>query len=240
MIVAVSISATFVAWGNIAASIRDYGKLHNDVLATFIAAIDNVVGMKANRFAKLADELCTDAQHRTAGNIFKTITEPELQINALLQATYEIFRNLWPGVNFEVSLIRVIENNHLESPFVKFLPEDRDPNITVEELESDRYSAASTALREKIVIVSDFQKELKKKKDRHYTASADHLDDEGSMLAFRVDHRRLGKGIYILSVCADKKHCITEEHKTTYQWIMREVEKRIALEYSLLLLKKHA
>jgi hypothetical protein len=236
IILAFFVMASIVAIENVSAKLRTVDKTGEDVLTTFIAALDNVVGMKANRFADQAAKISTTDRMR-AGDIFKTITEPKLQIIALLQATLNVFHELWPDATFKASLIRVVDGKHFEDPFYKFLPENKSNQLTAKQLEEDERSTASKALKRKMVIVPDFRAELKKK-DPSYTTLEERRDEDGSILAYRIDHPKLRIPIFIICICANTKGSITSDHRVTYKWLMDKIEMRIVLEYSLLLLKQ--
>ena len=215
----------------------------NRTPAAIITAIGNVVGKKDDRFGRLVQKIAKSTGSLTGDDVFGTITQPHDQIDALLEAVGDIFLEMSRGedasISFEASLISVTSQGTLND-FEHYFPSGQHPNHI--ELLRDARSCASHALRDKLVIVPDFQAELKKTSKRQkqrYVTTPERRNDDGSMFAYRIDHDWTSKPIYILSVCCNKKGYISEADRGLYRFIMKEIEKRISVEHSLAILRKH-
>lgn len=213
--------------------------------AAIITAIGNVVGKKDRRFGNLVRQLVRNSNPLSGDEVFNTITQPHDQIGSLVEAVWHIFQDISRGedssIVFEASLISVTPQGTLNQ-FEHYFPNDQHPGISIELLRDGR-SCASRALRQGLVIVSDFQAELRKKSNKFctqcYVTTPEKRNNDGSMFAYRIDHYWTGKPIYVLSVCCNKKRYISEYDGSLYTYIMKEIQTRVNLEHSLAILRDH-
>lgn len=203
-------------------------------LLTLFESLEAIVGAKANRFGEYLKSYINGSKN--AKEVFQAITKPDQQIALIAAGLHGFFDAIdTVDVNFRVCVIST--KGGLATDFYYYHPISEPPRAEIKDLQSSE-STVSVCLRKKsIVIVPDVHEVVEKGKNREYVGSTSG-QDERSILCYPVMHHYTDDIPYVISVVADKKDYFRTEKKHFYNWVFRHFAVRMALEHSLLLLKK--
>ena len=203
-----------------------------------IAAIDNVVGSKARRFAERAGNI----NGLTRESVFDEITQPTKQIAEIARAICDLF-NLATTDKKRRNLIRVVlatinENNEITGLPI-YYPEDEPVRSTVDALNDPSSAIRIAAKTRRIVIITDIAKELKKAKGkRKFADTGNEQDNVGSLICYPVLHNGTKRVPFVISIHCEDAGYFKEDFIDLYELTLQRFALRLSLEYSLLTIKE--
>lgn len=208
---------------------------NDETLMKLFLVLDNVVGSKSERFANYAVKSASDGKA-----VFFDITQPEVQIECLVDAAYQFFESTKTDkeATFRVALAEM-GAKHIER-FFCFNPKDRPPRNGIEEYQKDWSGFTRSKRRRDLLVVSDIAKELCKKPKNRSFAATKGGPQEGSMIVYPIVHRGQKEVVYCLSVlCSIRGYFKNSKNQQEYyRDVMERFAKRIELEHSLRLIKR--
>lgn len=196
------------------------------------------VDKKMNRFLLFLKEHSN--QKLTPGQIFKDITNPDVQLAEIIRAIHLFFEGYAKlhnrkTINFTTVLFKIKEGRPVESWC--YFPEGNRPN---DELLNDSTSLAAQTVKEnRMIIVEDIQKEKEKiKNNKKSKISANCQQEEGSELCFPIRLTAKNTIPLVLGVTASECFFLVE-NSVLYENILETFRKRIIIEYTLSEMKSH-
>jgi len=246
------ISFTCVSWFIPGAVLRNGIKKRNkfkpkdivegmqDPSLALFRSIDNVVGLKSNRFAEALEKIADEDCPTQASAIFTEITQPSKQIAELVSSVYGFWTLLANNldVSFRVALAEMGEK-HIEK-FVCFNPLDKPSRGDISDYQHDECGFSRAKARNELIIVPNIAKNLKKnaRRKRNYVKiKKGGSENTGSMVVYPIHHHGKNEVVYCLSVFCTKANYFDEDKRSSYNMIFEKYAKRIVLEHSLILLK---
>jgi hypothetical protein len=204
-------------------------------LLTLIAAIDNVVGCKLERFTK---HVKSGDAGLTAESAFDAITQPRLQIAELVRGIADYFNACRPPKKnhlIRVVLAEMQGGKICDIPV--FYPMDEPIRSALADLNKPN-SAIMTAYRtRRTVVVESIEKKLRKGRGASYVDTGNPEDAKGSIICFPVISHSKQIPFVISIHCEDDayfKKALTE----LYEHSLERFALRLNLEHSLLQLKE--
>ena len=225
----------------IASKPKDLGEGINDAVLSLFEAIDNVVGVKSNRFAEATKKFQQNARGGNGSVIFQEITQPDLQIQELVHAVYYFWGmlNHDRDINFRVALARM-GRKYIEE-FVCFDPQDKPIRGEIRDYQVDECGFSRAKKYKKIIIIPNIAKNLKKNaKHKKYYVVVEGSDKNGSMIVYPIHHHGLNDIVYCLSVYCNRANYFVDDNHESYKNIFEKFSKRIILEHSLKMLKEQS
>lgn len=220
-------------------------KLANLLLVSF----DRIVGSKASRFSGYRKKNNNNNERDT----FIAITKPEEQITQIVEGIYWVLRDYYKADDLDVVLARCDDDGIMSKNFYH-CPESDAPSISSEEIDVNK----STFLRyvfdeKKNCYISDLKAEKRdqenfaNKKKRKANSRARRKskflfvsgEEEGAISGYFISQRENSKkAIFILTIMSNKismnKDFIIKTKKMVEMY-----QRRLQLEYELLLLKEN-
>ena len=220
---------------------KDSQNITNSFSLILLETIETVVEGKRKRFARAVNNLLQSSTTvPTCSKVFKTITKPDLQIEALLSALELFFKKKYPDIVFKIALMG-IQNNSIDK-WVHFLPYTARPNTDINELKSQDSTISHALNTKRIVIVEDVQKELLKNDNKKYIKGSTQSNENWSQLCYPVKSITSNEVIFVICIGAKKSNFFQDNPKsiTSYEWLLSFFSSRLALEHSLSELKDKA
>lgn len=220
---------------------KDSQNIINSFSLILLETIETVVEGKRKRFARAVNNLLQNSSTvPTCSKVFKTITKPDLQIEALLSALELFFKKKYPDIFFKIALMG-IQNNTIKD-WVHFLPYTARPNTDINDLKSEDSTISHALKTRRIVIVEDVQKELLRTDNKKYIKGSTQLDENWSQLCYPVKSITSNDVIFVICIGAKKSNFFQDNPKsiTSYEWLLSFFSSRLALEHSLSELKDKA
>lgn len=231
-----------------------------------LKGIKSVVGEKESRFKTTGGKISgTKSMKLRARDIFLRITQPQEQIEKLVEATYQMFQAPDHTVEMEVSLAAVADGKMVGRSFIHYFPGNRTPSLSIDELNHPSTTASRAIADEKLHLVQDTTDELAKPiEDRKYmpfhelhssngynAAQTGNTSDKSggrkskrgckeqprSVIAYPV--RTAGHISYVLTIIAEKGGYFHKKRIDVYKYVLEEIGLRISLEHNLKALKSH-
>lgn len=206
-----------------------------------LETIETVVEEKRKRFANAVKDLINvNSSSPTCTKVFNTITQPQKQIEYILEALELCFKKLYPSEYFKIALMGV-ENNSLKD-WVYFLPYTAKPNTDINDLRNSESTMSHALFSKRIVIIEDVQKELKKANNKKYIKGSTGENENWSQLCYPVKSISSNEVIFIICIGAKKANFFqnTSTSLASYEWLLNFFSSRLALEHSLAELKEKA
>lgn len=197
--------------------------------------LDRVVDAKAQRFGNFAKAV-VNGQKKGKAAVFSEITQPEQQI-ALMPGALHAFLDSIDATRttFQVGVLAIEEGIPVD--WVHFWPANDFPRTDIQALQSDE-SAICRCVRDRTIqIIEDVRAESRKPKSSRRLVPGVEGDEEGSLICYPVYHAPTASIPYAISVFAKTKGYFREDRKPLYEMVLRRFSGRIALEYSLLIIK---
>ena len=215
--------------------------LNSSYALVLLETIESVVEEKRKRFASAVQTLTNNGSSSpTCSKVFNTITQPNKQIECILEALELCFKELYPKEYFKIALMSV-ESNILKD-WVYFLPYTAKPNTDINDLRHSD-STISHALRSKtLIVVEDVQKELAKLNNKKYIKGSTKDNENWSQLCYPVKSISSNDVIFIICIGAKKANFFQNNPTSlaSYEWLLSFFSSRLALEHSLAELKEKA
>ncbi len=201
----------------------------DDVLL-LLEAVRTVVGEKLDRFTAEAKK--AKRNPTSSGEIFASITQPEVQIRALVKAAHAIFNALDVSTTFRVGLLKV--DGGRPSDWVAYFPNGKVARTTAEALQAPTSTVMRAIKKKTTIVVDDIQKELVKasKNDRNYIRGASG-DDPGSQLCYPIIDTVTREVCYVLTIAGGKAGSLKASRQPIYEWLIEQLATRIQLEHCL-------
>ena len=206
-----------------------------------LETIETVVEEKRKRFAYAVKDLINaNSSSPTCTKVFNTITQPQKQIEYILEALELCFKKLYPNEYFKIALMGV-ENNSLKD-WVYFLPYTAKPNTDINDLRNSESTISHALFSKRIVIIEDVQKELQKANNKKYIKGSTRENENWSQLCYPVKSISSNEVIFIICIGAKKANFFqnTSTSLASYEWLLNFFSSRLALEHSLAELKEKA
>lgn len=214
-----------------------------DWLNPLNAALDRVVGCKANRFSAAAQKTNMAIKREDA---FCQITQPQMQIAELVRGICEFFNavRLQSGnANDNTRLIRVnlaeIRNNEVVRLPI-FYPEDEPVPVQAIPGLNAVNSAIKVALMSKnMLVIHSIKKEMEKPvESRRFVDIGYDGDNIGSIICYPIIYPPTGDIPFVISIHCDEEDYFKESRSDLYRFSLERFALRLNLEYSLLLMKE--
>ena len=222
------------------AAIEVYSKpekeLERNDLLLLLASIRAVVGEKLDRFTDAAKN--AKRLHKTAGQVFLEITQPDRQIRQLTRSAYAIFEALDASTEYRVGLLKIVQGKPVE--WVAYFPEGRVPRMKPKDLAAETSTVSRCIEKKKIIVIDDIQKEIKKKSkaDRNYVAGFIEKGEAGAQICYPIFDTVSQEVSYVLTVAGRKNGCLKANRYAIYEWIIEQIATRIQLEHCLKVIKE--
>jgi hypothetical protein len=230
-----------------------------DASQVLLAALDNVVSCKDQRFGEAVQRLSPSRRRRSrsvAGGgrgstppspaspsgeeIFKLITRPEAQIERLTTAVFTTFDTLTREqgerqMQTLVSLALVRGDKVEEIPHC--LPKShRLPDDVFARLSSPNSAIMSALRANKMLIIPSTFDEMEKQ-NGCYVRLGDASDaTDGAHICYPIPLAETGVA-FVLSIFYPRRDAFQKRHQAAYEELLKRFALRLHLEYSLLLLK---
>lgn len=200
-----------------------------------LTALEEPVNHKMDRFFS---ELNTGGNRKDAGEIFSRITDPQKQLAEITRAIHVFFEG-WAKssndkkIDFTTTIFRM--NGSVVLDVWTYFPQSQRPEA---ELISDFNSlAVYVANSKKLTIISDIEKEKRKRKRR---ISQYCVLDHGSALGYPISTGHTKGDIPLVLRITANKGFFTEDHRDLYIQILENFKKRLLIEYALSELKSQS
>lgn len=205
-------------------------------LYALLRCLDGVVGLKESRFRNFLSNN-TSKNGTEEKEVFRSITQPQIQIAELTRAICDLFNALYPESNQK--LIRVVlaqlNGGRVEEIPVHY-PNDEDPVASLEVLNSPSSTIMTCLKQRKIIVVSSIKKEVTRHhKKRRFNPSA--AKEEGSIICYPI---KWGKSDipFVVSIHCDQDGLFKEAETAYYEFLLERFELRLRLEYNLALIRR--
>lgn len=194
-----------------------------------LADINTIVGDKKNRFYKAYKDISSHGIE--AGEIFKKITQPQLQIESIGTNIYIHFKNLHKEAeNLRISIMEC--KNESITKYIFFYPRQFTPHTSIIDLNTNKSTAGYALRNRRIIVIED----TKNNKDYFQNPREVEQRKKSSILSFPVvDEDNLV--IFIITLCAKNKVFI-EKNLDYYNKILLIFSERLLIEYYLFNLKE--
>ena len=221
--------------------VRDWLKGNHDLeqreLLTLQRMLDRPVGQKLNRFGRVAKRLVGGAKE-DVGAVFREITQPEIQIELLLESLYMFFgHDVESKDDLKVTLARMRKGRIVA--FERFLPLGDGPKSNPENLKSPDAAVNRAGKEKKTIIVNDIAKELGRKKNRQCVAGGNGSSNQGSMICFPVIDPELSDDVpFVITIKYFETNHFTAAKRRRYEFVLQRFSERIAMENRLRIIKE--
>lgn len=225
--------AIFVAVGAWIAHKAESNGLNVSGLLALLASLDQVVGVKNNRFEKhLSDDKLTK---ETA---FEVITDPMAQISEIVRSICDFFnatRNAKSKPLIRVTLAVMKGRKITDLPV--FFPTDEPIRSSIASLNSPKSAIVTAAKTKQLVLISDISKELAlPESKKRFVDTGNDVDNVGSIICYPI---RTGSGVsYVVSIHCEEPGYFKNEFKDLYEHSLQRFALRMNVEHSLLMMKE--
>ena len=217
-----------------------YKDLYNkyDIVINVLEKLENVVVEKRKRFATNAFQFLKAPQTPKHKTVFDKITQPRKQIELLIEALHDCLKNIYPNEIIKVALVEV-ENAEVKS-WVCHSPYDTKPRTAIETLRDPNSTFSKCIEMNKIVIVPNTQKEIKKTNitDRMFIQGKTDPKEIWCQVCAPIHSINNNQIIFIISIAIKKEDTIVENNTEFLEWLLKFFKSRLALEHSLAQLKE--
>lgn len=240
----ISIVCDIYEWSGV--WLRDRQKNYVPALALTktLAALNNVVGRKLNRFGEVAKRI--NGGSSSVAEVFEEITKPELQIEELTEQLWTLLTSLTGNPHLKVVLASV-ENGKLVG-YAGFSPKSKRPKNEL--LDSKDSFFAYVARAGSFQVIDNIEEYIKKRerlkmreRSKRFPTCFERItgaDNSGSICGFPIFHSYLNEVCYVLTIMSDVAGEITNDFKRSYLPVLEHFFDRILLEHSLKTIKKNA
>jgi len=206
--------------------------LSTEGLFLLLAALDSPVDKKMDRFLIA---LNSRKNKKDPADVFNTITEPKKQLAEITRAIHVFFVG-WSKIFYEekIEFVTVVfrMKSNLAIGAWSYYPESEIPE---QKLIEDTDSLAANAVEQrKIIIISDIEKERKRKNS---LISKHCLTEEGSAICYPISTGHTKGSIPLVIRITTNKPFFKKENRLIYKQILEKFKKRILIEYALSELK---
>jgi hypothetical protein len=199
-------------------------------LLGLISVLDTVVQEKVKRFRS-----CLDDPEINKNNMFDKITQPDKQLNYLIDAVVGVFEQVIPGRSIRVSLLEVKDN--VPTKIMSWSPLHPAPTANIELL-SKRESTAMHCIETKsLVIIENTKTEVKQQQNAHYAVESLKDTEERSILCYPIYNSINREIAYVINIVVDEPDTLKKEYSQIYSFILQKIVNRMELEHLLKLLK---
>lgn len=193
---------------------------------SMLVAFARVVTAKTERFAKY--------RHTQGEDAFLGITQPWLQIRALVQELYLTLQKVTRDEDLKVVLAKC-EDGKLSTLYNA--PPDAIPSISDTDLNCDTFLSYVAGLNKRFAI-RDLGKEKRYQekfptKPKRFLFLGEDGEEDGGIAGFPLRRFKKDSIIYVLSLRSEEVVDFTNDTLRTLESIVKEFERRIQLEYEL-------
>jgi hypothetical protein len=209
-----------------------------------LRALDEIDGNKMARFGNLAADTQSATIAVNPDAIFQTITQPSIQIAAIISAIYLVFRLDAEATDPQNTGALCVTLARLKkSQFEKFevwVPQTQAPSSSRQHLRRKESAIERAATTRKPVIVNDIARELKRKHgEKRFCAGAPGSSEDGSIIAFPVFHQPTNDVPYVITIRSQHPGHFVPRLRDRYAILLQPFVIRISIEHSLALLKEY-
>jgi len=208
-----------------------------------LAALDNIVGSKEQRFSKHLKTVRELPSTPTAGEVFGFITQPSRQLDELILGVYSTFDSLLRKQESEkyvlkVNLAAVDANCNIGSIRVHY-PSNLPVRSSIDMLNSRNSAMKSAARGKRTIVIESTLQEVARSKGSFVVTDESRADENGSLICYPVTHDALGgMVVFVISIHVNKPWLFRQKYAHTYIELLKPFALRINLEYSLMALKE--
>lgn len=232
------LTVLFELYEELAMVIKERTSLEAVQLITLLAALDEIVGHKMERFGAFLREIRNKRIARE--EIFDRITQPDHQIDCLISQLHVTLHSLTNDHSLKIVLVSI--ENGLPADFVQFMPKDSRPHQNILEKGADKSLFHFVAKEKKPIWIEDIEAyiALPKPKVKKYYTDGDYETNKGSIVEFPILHPHLNKVVYVLTIKSEKIGFIGKTFAKKFKKVVEIFSKRIILEHSLKCIKERA
>lgn len=211
--------------------------------AAIMKAIDNVVGVKQQRFSACLKKINNEQASPSAGEIFSIITQPADQISELVKGVYSTFEVLLRGSlqskNFKLKAnLAVIGGDGKIAAIPYHYPSNHPVRSTVEALNKPNSTMRSAVQAKKPVVIESTLAETIKDKPRFVVTDPAYAQEDGSLICYPIVLEGIDSVVFVLSVYVDVPGAFKPKHRAAFDQVIEPFALRLKLEYALLALKE--
>ncbi|MDO9451661.1 MAG: hypothetical protein Q7J29_02255 [Stagnimonas sp.] len=232
----------FEALADFTSALATSGDAGSAELLALVTAIDDIVGRKLNRFGEYAREL---RDGRKSKSVFADITQPQRQIEALVQSLWQMLSTLTQDRTLKVVLACMEKD--LPVRWYCHFPNDALPSSDLLKAEAAKKTFFAHCSKDKRpVLIEDIAQYIelrrkkkakgKKNKQATYIVGNASTDSTGSIIAYPIINHHLSELPFVLSVKSDT-NTINAAFKEKHKFIVEAFIKRLVLEHNLLSIK---
>jgi len=216
-------------------------KINFEWLIASLEALDLPVKSKKSRFGEYTT-INFLKNYSTSSNcdIFQEIMKPQKQFERLIMGLYQIFRSI---CNSDVKIVifeyKKASRKSLLFYFIRW-PEDH-PLSKPEELLQENSCVISSIKKEKLIVIEDIEKELRKSENQRNFVLTSSGRNQGSILCFPVKdiYLRQINTVLVISIYSENPYSLQNSKKEGYKEILQRFADRILIEYYLWLIRRH-
>lgn len=198
---------------------------------SIIQTLEIVVQAKYKRFI---DTLKTNISSQ---DIFKTITQPNLQKDVIIQALKSHLELQFQNSLIKVGLMRV-ENKSCVN-WENYLPATIGPKTEIHILNSKTSCIKRCIESKTLIIVEDTFRETKKPSaTKNYIKGKTPDNESGSQICYPILHPLTNEVIYVIAVSCNKSQSFKQIDLEFYKWLLGVFAQRLLVEISLDILKQ--
>lgn len=215
-------------------------KKQYDIALVVLGKIEAVVVAKRMRFALFANRYANipASQKPRLKVIFEGITQPEVQIQLLIESLRDCLNSIYPNETIKVALMRVTDSKI--DDWVCHSPYDTKPRTSINVLKNPNSTFSKCIEKNKIIIVPDTQIEIQKQfpADIMFIQGLTDPSEKWCQVCAPIHSINSNDIIYIISIAIKRENVIVQENLSYLEWLLKFFKSRLALEHSLDQLKK--
>jgi hypothetical protein len=205
-------------------------KFSREDLNFFLVAFSRIVNFKAARFRK-ALAGAKGSKKKSHADIFREITKPDEQMDALIVGLHSVMEHLYSGGSFRCALLELDEH---EQPKKWKSSAGGVPRTPPSQLRDARSTAMRCVKTRSIVVIEDIKEELKKAlSERQFIEGKQGSTATGSQVCFPVLEQNDEKVAYVISIAVKDPGIVLEAHADLLNWAIGHFSERIVLEHYL-------
>lgn len=215
-----------------------YSKKSHIYAVTILESLESVVNKKYKRFVDTLNGYGDHSPQKKT--IFQDITQPDIQIEALMDSLVNCLKSL-NVENDDLALRITLFKVHQSKPnkVVYNFPYDAPLRTSIGEFCDTNSTVSKAIASKKITIVEDTIKELKKnEKERQYIRGKTPENETYSIACYPVVFAKDTSVIYVISVSSSFRNFFNNKNISLYELIFKRYANRLALEHCLKLLKE--
>ncbi|MCL6237096.1 hypothetical protein M5F66_01840 [Acinetobacter sp. ANC 5033] len=210
-----------------------------DISLKVLEQLEKVVVQKRQRFAQASSEFRSTPQTPKHKTVFERITQPDNQIQILIESLHDCIKSIYPNEYIKVALVSV--KNHCLHDWVCHSPYDTKPRTKIDQLKDPKSTFSRVIALRKMIIVPDTKTEIQKQStdDIMYIKGNTDPTESWCQVCIPIHSINNNETIFIISIAIKRANVVTLENEKFLEWLFKFFISRLALEHSLKELKEH-